>query len=578
MAKDVGWDHGVKVPNPTKDPKLVGHVICNYCHKETTGGIYRLKHHLAGTKHGVSMCEAVPPDVKRFFQNHLKDQRLKKEELEQNKLDIGRSVYFGSSTGDNVNKEASGSGSDAKTSAAGPMDLFVNKEARQTTINTAFKRDERKNVCRAIGRFFYANALSFNLCNSPYFGAMVEAIANYGRGFKPPSYHEIRTWILKDEVDCTHEILKEFKKEWPKVGCSIMADGWTDGKGRNLINFLVNSSSGTVFLKSVDISDMEKTGANLCKLFEEVVKEVGESNVVQFITDNAPNYVAAGNMLTAGKTCFWTPCAAHCLDLMLEDIGKISIFKDTVEKAKKITRYIYSHAWVLNLMRKFTKKKELLRPAVTRFATTYLTLHSIGCYKKELKSMFLSSNFRTSNYYKKSDAKNISYIVLNDHKFWAAISYAIKATLPLVKVLRLVDADEPAMGFLYEAMDRAKEEIASNLDNVQRKYKPIWDIIDRRWDLQLHKPLHAAAYYLNPHFHYADNFNPDGEVMGGFYDCVEKLVSDANIRLKITTQIDAFKKAKGLFGREAAVTTRKLKSPGKFAIMLLFVNIFLCFC
>jgi len=30
-------------------------------------------------------------------------------------------------------------------------------------------------------------------------------------------------------------------------------------------------------------------------------------------------------------------------------------------------------------------------------------------------------------------------------------------------------------------------------------YMPIWNIIDARWELQLHRPLHAAAYYLNPH-------------------------------------------------------------------------------
>ena len=32
---------------------------------------------------------------------------------------------------------------------------------------------------------------------------------------------------------------------------------------------------------------------------------------------------------------------------------------------------------------------------------------------------------------------------------------------PLVKVQRLVDSDKPAMGYLYEAMDRAKETIWS---------------------------------------------------------------------------------------------------------------------
>ena len=65
-------------------------------------------------------------------------------------------------------------------------------------------------------------------------------------------------------------------------------------------------------------------------------------------------------------------------------------------------------------------------------------------------------------------------------------------------VLRMVDAEQyPPMGFIYEAMDRAKEVIAKNLGNDEKKYKIIWDIIDTRWDRQLHTYLHAA-YFLNP--------------------------------------------------------------------------------
>ena len=33
-------------------------------------------------------------------------------------------------------------------------------------------------------------------------------------------------------------------------------------------------------------------------------------------------------------------------------------------------------------------------------------------------------------------------------------------------------------------------------------YIPIWNIVDARWELQLHRPLYAAAYYLNPYYHY----------------------------------------------------------------------------
>ena len=56
---------------------------------------------------------------------------------------------------------------------------------------------------------------------------------------------------------------------------------------------------------------------------------------------------------------FWTPCAAHCLDLILEDIEKIPKVKRVIQRGIKLVGYIYNYTLALNTMRKFTKKKKL---------------------------------------------------------------------------------------------------------------------------------------------------------------------------------------------------------------------------
>ena len=73
-----------------------------------------------------------------------------------------------------------------------------------------------------------------------------------------------------------------------------MLDGWTGRKERSLVNFSVNSSRGTMFMKSIDAYFMVKTREKLFELLDSLVKEVGEDNVVQVIIDNASNYVAVG--------------------------------------------------------------------------------------------------------------------------------------------------------------------------------------------------------------------------------------------------------------------------------------------
>jgi hypothetical protein len=78
----------------------------------------------------------------------------------------------------------------------------------------------------------------------------------------------------------------------------------------------------------------------------------------------------------------------------------------------------------------------------------------------------------------------------------------VKINEPLVKVLRLVDGEKLSMGYIYEAISQSKEQIRVAYKDRVTKYGPIWDIIDRRWNNQLHCPINAAGYFLNPRYHY----------------------------------------------------------------------------
>ncbi|KAK2431194.1 hypothetical protein QL285_029453 [Trifolium repens] len=398
------------------------------------------------------------------------------------------------------------------------------------------------------------------------FQKMLEMVARHGLGFKPPSYHEIRTKYLKQKMEETTKVLEEHKLIWKKTGCTIMSDGWTDKRRRTILNFLVNSPKGTIFLKSVDASHITKTADKIFELIDQVVEEVGEENVVQIVTDNAANYKAAGAMLMdKRKKLYWTPCAAHCIDLMLEDFEKkTTIHRETIARGKKVTQYIYSKTSLISLLQIHTKGKDLVRPAVTRFATSYLTLACLMENKGALIRMFTSNQWTSSKFSKTVDGKQIEEVVM-DKGFWKDIIICLKGAGPLIKVLRMVDSEEElAMGLIYEAMDHAKEKIQANFNSVQRSYKPLWDIIDDRWDKQMHRPLHAAGYYLNPKLHYGADFKADFEVKRGLYDCLERMIGDVQEISKIDAQLEAFKTRANFFGSPIAMAALGTKIPAQW--------------
>ncbi|XP_060215620.1 uncharacterized protein LOC132642440 [Lycium barbarum] len=342
-----------------------------------------------------------------------------------------------------------------------------------------------------------------------------------------------------------------------------MADGWSDRKQRTLINFLVNSPYGTVFMESIDSSSFVKTGEKLCELLDRYVERVGEQNVVQVISDNGSNFVLAGQLLQRKRRhIYWTLCAAHCIDLMLEDIGKIPNIKKTLQRAIALVGFIYGHSGVLNMMRDFTKNKELVKCGITRFATSFLTLQRLHCQKTNLRAMFTSDKWMISRWSKLPKGQSVAHTVLMT-TFWNQVVYILKIMGPLVKVLRLADNEKkPAMGYIYEAMDRVKEAIAKAFEGNIAKYKDIFKIIDERWQCQLHHPLHAAGHYLNPEFFYQNPAIENcTEATDGLYACIEKLVPSTEVQDKIMSEIPLYTKAEQQFGLPIAKRSRTTRSP-----------------
>ena len=194
---------------------------CKFCNQRCTGGVNRLKHHLAGTHHGMKPCPKVSEDVRFECKEALanvKDQKTKRNELLQ-EIGMGPTSMHESALFKTIDALRSGSG---EPIPRGPMDKFSISEPHQSILNSRWKKEERKEVCEKIGRFMYSKGLPFNTMNDSYWILMMDVVANFGPGFKPPSMQELRTWILKEELNDLSIIIEDHKKSWKQYGCSIM--------------------------------------------------------------------------------------------------------------------------------------------------------------------------------------------------------------------------------------------------------------------------------------------------------------------------------------------------------------------
>ena len=94
--------------------------------------------------------------------------------------------------------------------------------------------------------------------------------------------------------------------------------------------------------------------------------------------------------------------------------------------------------------------------------------------------MFVCDEWHDCAYSGREDGITIAKLVYTDSS-WEGVEEVCTLSEPLVKVLRLVDGDKPAMGYLYEAMDRAKETIQNyyvGKGAPGHNMHILWDLID----------------------------------------------------------------------------------------------------
>ncbi|CAN6455732.1 unnamed protein product [Victoria cruziana] len=175
--------------------------------------------------------------------------------------------------------------------------------------------------------------------------------------------------------------------------------------------------------------------------------------------------------------------------------------------------------------------------------------------------MFSSDDWSAYQGAFKRKASLVVDIIFNND-FWQSCVMLLKICLPLLKVFRLADSESrPSIGYLYEAMDKAKEAIRDHLKGKKKLYMPVWKVIDNRWSGQLHRPLHAAAYYLNPAIKYQPDFKKDREVEYGILDCIDVLVADPKERDAVHSEIHTYDNCIGVIGRDTAIRCRTSMRP-----------------
>lgn len=447
MAKnneDLAWSFGERHSN--------NKVKCNFCEKMVSGGITRLKAHIAGKTGDVAACKRASTQAqilcRQLLEVNAKKKKIRTEaeehaighimadcleseregqyvenvpssskedpdEIEEDR-DLQRAMRISHREHEMKGQSGAGGASGSGTARGSSRQKFglmgrwnsiknafrggerarterygVNPDTvgagdpmwdrptslKQGKINQVDKETAKQLVGTAVTKFFADSNRPLTEILNPYFKSVCFASATAGPNINFPSPYEISTTFISREIQRIQEWVNNFKSSWEDTGVTLMSDGWKSDDNRSIVNFLIYNQCGTMYHKSYYTSGRVNDGDFLCSLMVSVCEEIRPENVVQIVMDNEAGYKSGGrNVGNTYQWILWTPCAAHCIDFILKYFTNVREFGNLIDWCKDVTTFIYNHVRILEVMRKYTKRRELLRPAVTRFATVFLTM------------------------------------------------------------------------------------------------------------------------------------------------------------------------------------------------------------
>ncbi|GJZ02137.1 zinc finger, CCHC-type containing protein [Tanacetum coccineum] len=150
--------------------------------------------------------------------------------------------------------------------------------------------------------------------------------------------------------------------------------------------------------------------------------------------------------------------------------------------------------------------------------------------------LFVSKQWTKSYFAKKAVGKRVERIVAKQ-EFWDNVYLAYQVLAPLVDLVWLVDTEEkPCMGYIYDAMSRAKEQISKNL---------------------------KAGCILNPAIFHGENSKVDtnNEILTDLYVAIDRLIPNPDENDYVREDLNMYIDSGGQFGSDSAKRTRTKFAP-----------------
>lgn len=203
----------------------------------------------------------------------------------------------------------------------------------------------------ALARVFYTCALPFLLVEDTAFKALFGMVAPGLKASDTPS--TLRSAAATRSHGEQKRVLAAVRQQ---RFVPIVTDGWADQNDNSIINFMVVAPGMlSAFWSSIPTGSSRHTAEYLAHELGRVIDEVQQETgavIAGAMSDNANNVAASRQLLQRGRAIFSGGCAAHVLNLLIQDVvSAVELVREVRVHVITVVRFVRDHLALLDKLR-----------------------------------------------------------------------------------------------------------------------------------------------------------------------------------------------------------------------------------
>lgn len=313
----------------------------------------------------------------------------------------------------------------------------------------------------ALARVFFVCALPFILLEAQVFRDFMAMVAPT---LELPSRQKLSTVLVQNVQDDVRMKVVDLINNHTYV--SLVTDGWTDTNSSSIINFMVVAPGmPSMFWSSWSTRSKQHTARYFADEIEKVIGEIERettAQVVGVVTDNASNMRSATEQVQIRRPNVVSGgCAAHVLNLLMQDVSRFDAVKAVVTRAVAVTRFVRDHLALLDEFKRLQRgirdsgmrARSLVLPVPTRWYSIHACMRNVLNNRETLETLFLDPSYETSrslswNSVQSKKLRLVIELVRHDG-FWSSLRTIVRMFDPIIEALRALEADNGYISGVY---------------------------------------------------------------------------------------------------------------------------------